>query len=191
MARYEAGLRTRERILAAVRDELGETGLDGLTLKAVTDRAEVGPGSFYNLFDSKEAAVLEVVGEAITAVDPDPSGSGRDRLGDLVDAFVRFVVEQRTLATIYLQVAVAGALSDEDVNERVRRSHRRRVERFAEAVRHEVGGIGAAAAARAAETIVASLTGYAIIRLVDPDFDLAGHARRLAANPVGLVAATR
>ena len=68
MARYQAGIRTEARILDATRQLLGEVGLDGTTLKAICERAEVRVGSFYNLFDSKESVVLRVVGEAIAVV---------------------------------------------------------------------------------------------------------------------------
>lgn len=184
MARYRVGLETRERILAATRELLGEVGLEGLTLRAITDRAEVGPGSFYNLFDSKESVIFEVVREAITAVDPDPTGSGREQLTDLVDAYVRFVVEQRTIATIYFQIAVAGGLTDEQIADRVRHSHRSRVERFADAIGRETD-LDGAAATEAADVLLASLTGYAISYLLERDFDFHRHARRLAAGVTG------
>ncbi len=109
------GWRPVRRILDATREVLAEDGLNDLTLKAITDRAGVGAGSFYNLFDTKEAAILEVVREAIEAVDPDPAGLGKERVEDLTDAFVSFFVDPRTslAARIYLQLALAGALTDE------------------------------------------------------------------------------
>jgi AcrR family transcriptional regulator len=139
VAHYRVGLQTRARILTATRELLGEVGFDGVTLKAITDRAGVGAGSFYNLFDSKEQAVLEVVRDAITAVDPDPSGLGRETVEDLTDAFVAFFTssETATVARIYLQLAFAGGLTDEAMASRVRRSHRARVARFADAVARE------------------------------------------------------
>ena len=78
MARNQMGKETRVRILAAARALLGEIGLDGATLKAICERAGVRAGSFYNLFDSKYEAVLEVVREAIRGVDPHPAGEGVD-----------------------------------------------------------------------------------------------------------------
>src|SRR5690606_14045384 len=98
VARYRVGIQTRDRILRATRRLLSEVGIDGVTLKAITDQAGVGAGSFYNLFDSKEAAVFEVVREAIEAVDPDPEGEGTDTLADLVDAFVAFMTGSSPIA---------------------------------------------------------------------------------------------
>jgi AcrR family transcriptional regulator len=120
MARYRVGLETRARILAATRDVLGEVGLENVTLKAITDRAGVGAGSFYNLFDSKEEAVLEVLRDAIVAIDPDPAGLGRESLDDLIDAFVGFFTHPDTtaLARIHLQLGSAS-LSDPVVVDRL------------------------------------------------------------------------
>ncbi|MGA9597079.1 MAG: TetR family transcriptional regulator, partial [Acidimicrobiia bacterium] len=44
VARYQAGIRTERRIIEATRELLGEVGLEGTTLKAICDRAEVRSG---------------------------------------------------------------------------------------------------------------------------------------------------
>lgn len=179
MARYRVGLETRERILAATRRVVNEVGIEGVTLKAITDQASVGAGSFYNLFASKEDAVLEVVRQAVEAVDPDPEGEGTDTLEDLVDAFVTFFTGSRPIARIYLQLALARGLTDPRVADRVNRSHQARVERFADAwQRHEPGIDGAEAQIRA-ELLVAGLMGLGLNALVDTRFDMRAHAERL------------
>ena len=179
MARYRVGLETRERILAATRRLLSEVGIEGVTLKAISEQANVGAGSFYNLFDSKEAAVLEVVREAIEAVDPDPSGAGRDSLADLVDAFVTFITESSPIARIYLQLAAGRGLTDPAIAARVLRSHRWRVERFADAWRREERDLAPDEAERRAEVTLAALTGLGLTALLDPSFDMRRHAHDL------------
>lgn len=185
MARYRVGLETRARILAATRDVLGEHGLENTTLKAITDRAGVGAGSFYNQFESKEAAVLEVLREAIVAVDPDPAGLGRESLDDLVDAFIGFVTsdESAALARIHVQLT-SSALTDPLIAERMVRSHRRRVERFAAAIVRDQGDVDQDAAQRHAEILLAGLTGLALQWMWDPGFDYAGHAACLPRRPL-------
>jgi AcrR family transcriptional regulator len=178
MARYRVGLETRERILAATRRLLSEEGIEGVTLKAITAQAKVGAGSFYNLFDSKEAAVFEVVREAIDAVDPDPAGAGTDTLADLVDAFVAFMTGSSPIARIYLQLAGRG-LTDAAIAKRVLRSHRRRVERFADAWQREEPTLTPEEAELLAETMLAALTGLGMTALMDPSFDMRSHASRL------------
>jgi AcrR family transcriptional regulator len=180
VGRYRVGLQTRERILAATRELLGEDGFEAVTLKAITERAGVGAGSFYNLFDSKEQAVVEVARSAIGAVDPDPAGLGRETVEDLVRAFVRFFVdpESSSVARIYLQLAVGGGLTDERMARHVRRSHLARVERFSAAV-GRAGTHGGKAARETAERLLAALLGFAVTWLVDPAFDFEGQAREL------------
>jgi AcrR family transcriptional regulator len=179
VARYRVGLETRERILAATRRVVNEVGIEGVTLKAITDQATVGAGSFYNLFGSKEDAVLEVVRQAIEAVDPDPEGAGTDTLPDLVDAFVTFFTDSRPIARIYLQLALGRGLTDRRVADRVTRSHRARVERFADAWQRHDPGIDVAEAEVRAELLVGSLMGLGLNALVDPTFDMRAHAIRL------------
>jgi AcrR family transcriptional regulator len=180
VARYRVGLETRTRILAATRDLLAQGGLEGVTLKRITAEAGVGVGSFYNLFDSKEAAVFEVVREALDAVDPHPDADADDRLVDLVDAFVAFITGAPTVARIYLQLAGLG-LTDPAIAARVLRSHRRRLERFAAAHRREDPQLGAEEATQQAQTVLAALTGFGLTSLIDPTFDMAAHARLLLA----------
>lgn len=168
MVRYRPGLETRRRILAATREVLGEHGLDGTTLKAICDRAEVGAGSFYNLFDSKEEAILQVVREAIRAVDPAPGGGGGESLDDLVDAFITFVTADPELARIYFQIAVGGGLTDGALRTRVLRHHERRVERFAGAVLRSGQCEDTSEARARAHRVLAALTGLALYWLLDP-----------------------
>jgi AcrR family transcriptional regulator len=178
VARYRVGLETRERILEATRTLLAQDGIDGVTLKRITSVADVGVGSFYNLFDSKEAVVFEVVRQALDAVDPHPGGADGDTLQELVDAFVEFMTGSSTIARIYLQLAGLG-LTDPAVASRVLRSHRKRVQRFAAACRREDPSLTADEAREQAETIMAALTGLGLTALIDPGFDMRAHASRL------------
>lgn len=182
MARYAAGRRTERRILAAVGDLLAERGLDGVTVKAICDRAGIGAGSFYNLFSSKEEAVLRVVADAIAEVDPHPEGSAPDRLDELVDAYIAFLRRRSRLARIYVQVAVHGGLSDVEVGRRFLRHHGRRVERFAAALRHEDPALDEEAALVEAEVLLGALDGLALRWALDPSFDFARHAHQAAAR---------
>lgn len=181
MARYLAGLRTEARIIEATRELLSEAGLDGTTLKMICERADVRVGSFYNLFDTKEEAVLRVVGQAIAAVDPDPAGLHTDSVADLVDAYVAFVTGSPDLAKIYLQIAVRGALADEALRKRVAGHHERRLDRFADALRRDPDRAAGDEEA-AAEVLLATLNGLAFRWALEPSFDFPGHARKALAD---------
>ena len=177
--RYKAGLETRARILMATRELLGENGLDATTVSAICAKAGIGAGSFYNLFETKEQAILTVARDAINAVDPDPAGAGSDGIADLVDAYVRFVEDQPQLARVYVVIAVGGGLTDPQIRGRILRHHQERVARFTEAVGRGDPTMDAEEAAIAAEALLAALNGYAFHSMLDTDFDFGAHARRL------------
>jgi len=183
MARYKAGIRTEGRILEATRELLGEAGLEGTTLKAICDRAGARVGSFYNLFDSKESVVLRVVAEAIAAVDPDPAHLGSETLADLVEAYIRFVTKESTVARIYVQIAVSGALSNGDLAHRILRHHEQRVDRFQAALRRDEPGLAPGEASGRVEILLATLNGLAFRAALDADFDFETHARAAGGRP--------
>ena len=180
MARYQAGIETEARIVDATRSLLAQGGLEATTLKAICERAEVRAGSFYNLFDSKEAVVMQVVREAIDAVDPDPQGSGTDTLDDLVDAYIRFFEEQPQLARVYVMAALQGENSGNGTRRRFLRHHQRRVERFAAAMARADHTLGEGESEIHAEILLGALDGLAFRWSLDTDFAFAEFARRSA-----------
>lgn len=178
--RNRAGLETRQRLLAATRDLLSEVGFEGTTVKAICDRADVLPGSFYNQFESKDDAVLEVMVESINAVDPDPTHAGTDTLSDLIRAYARFMVDGQPLSRVYLQLATSVALTDEPVRAQLLRHHQRRIERFIAAVLRDDPAADADDVRFRVETLLATLNGLGYNWMMDPNFDVAGHINRLA-----------
>jgi AcrR family transcriptional regulator len=177
MARYQAGIRTEARILDATSKLLGEVGLDGTTLKAICERAGVRVGSFYNLFDSKESVVLRVVGEAIAAVDPDPAHLGSETVNDLVEAYIAFVTKESTVARIYVQIAVTGALNNGELHHRIQRHHEQRLERFRDAMMRQDASLAIGEATERAEVLLATLSGLAFRAALDESFDFTTHVR--------------
>lgn len=181
MARYQAGIRTEGRIIEATRELLGEVGLEGTTLKAICDRAEVRAGSFYNLFESKEDAVLRVVKDAIRAVDPHPAKDVPDSLHELVEAFISFILGQPDVARVYLKIAISGATNGALAGS-VKRHHERRVTRFAAAIARENPALSAELARAKAEVLLATLSGLAFMWMLEPGMDFAGRARLAVAS---------
>src|SRR5688572_29569523 len=57
--------RSRRDLLAAARALLEEQGVAALTAKAVTDRADVGYGTFYHHFESTEALLTACIEESM------------------------------------------------------------------------------------------------------------------------------
>jgi AcrR family transcriptional regulator len=177
--RNRAGQETAARIVDAARMILAQDGPEAATVKAICDAAHIRPGSFYNLFDSKETVILEVVKEAIVAVDPDPERTGRDHVTDLVEAFVRFVEDRHDLARVYITVGLSGGITDAGIRSRMIRHHSERVARFTAALRRDRPDLTEPEAQRTVEALLAALNGYTLQRMLDPDFDFAGHAKGL------------
>lgn len=185
--RYKAGIETRDRILGATRVLIAEAGLEGTTIKAICERAGVLPGSFYNLFDSKEQAIITVVREAIEAIDPDPDHVGsEDTLSDLVEAYIRFVHEEGDLASAYIAIAVSGGRSNDAIRGRFLRHHEMRVDRFAAAIARGRPELGDAETKRRAETLVSALNGITLHGVLDAEFDFVTHARALLGDALTL-----
>ncbi len=171
MARYQVGVQTEAKIVEATRSLLAEGGMEAATLKAICDRAEVRSGSYYNLFDSKEEAIIRVVRESIRAVDPDPQHEGTDTVDDLVDAYIRFFVEEPKMARVYVMAAVTGDSPGNGARKRFLRHHQRRVERFGEAMQRGDTSLTPEESATSAELLLASLDGLAFRWALDRDFD--------------------
>lgn len=182
MARYQVGVQTEAKIVEATRSLLAKGGMEAATLKAICDRAEVRSGSFYNLFDSKEEAIIRVVSESIRAVDPDPQHKGTDTVDDLVDAYIRFFVEEPMMAKVYVMAAVTGDSPGNGARKRFLRHHERRVERFGEAMQRGDTSLTPEESTTLAELLLASLDGLAFRWALDRDFDFPKYALLAAEN---------
>lgn len=176
MARYQTGIRTEAAIVDATRALLAEVGIEGTTVKAICERADISAGSFYNLFSSKEQVLIQVAREAIQAVGPDPARARTETLDELVDAYIAFVVDESSLARVYLHVA-AATNTDSSVSRRYLRHHEQRVARFAGAMRRGDPHLTAEDAAVQAQVLLGALDGLAFRWLLDESFEFAKHAR--------------
>jgi AcrR family transcriptional regulator len=58
---------TRAKLIEAARVTFARQGVDATRINEITDEADLGFGSFYNYFDSKDAIVAAVVEEVVTA----------------------------------------------------------------------------------------------------------------------------
>lgn len=58
----------RERLIAAASGLIAEKGVEGVRLREITDRADVGFGSFYHHFESKDELVAAVVKATVASL---------------------------------------------------------------------------------------------------------------------------
>jgi AcrR family transcriptional regulator len=105
--RTTAGVRTRERLLAAARELIEEGGYAAASVSAMTERAGVAAGTLYRHFASKEELFVELfrqvcageeraMGLAAAAM-PD-SASAAERLQEVLTTFARRALRNRRLA---------------------------------------------------------------------------------------------
>jgi len=95
-----SGTGTRDQILTAARDLLGEGGAAACSMRAVAGRAGLTPGAIYRHFADKDALIDEVVASTfsrferflIDAIVSLPVGSFA-RLAALGDAYIQFAQE--------------------------------------------------------------------------------------------------
>src|SRR4030042_1504694 len=85
---------TRAKLIRAAHQLMAEKGIGATTIQEITDTADVGFGSFYNHFESKQATVQAIIDETIESY-----GDALDHIADAVEdpaevvaASVRYVV---------------------------------------------------------------------------------------------------
>lgn len=93
--------RTRRRLLQASLSVFSERGVDIATIEEITERADLGKGTFYRYFENKEAVMLDLVVDAVARLIDGfrgadaPPASLDESLRKIVDAHVHFFLENR------------------------------------------------------------------------------------------------
>src|SRR5262249_61487688 len=72
--------RTRGRLVEAARHVISRKGVEATTIVDITEEADLGFGTFYNYFDSKDAILAAATAEATEEL-----GAALDRLHERLD----------------------------------------------------------------------------------------------------------
>lgn len=109
-------LEARQRLLAAARQVLAEHGEANLRISDITDMADIGFGTFYSHFESKEAIVEAVLTEVLAGV-ASAIGTRALKFEDPAETasfayrrFVRFAREEPELAAVLTKLHGADTL---------------------------------------------------------------------------------
>jgi AcrR family transcriptional regulator len=100
---------TRRKLIDAARTVFAERGLDSTRIDEITERADVGKGTFYYHFGSKEKLVREVIGSVVEgltqAVAQRCAGAGdlRELLDSLRSAQIEFFANRWQDFVLYFQ----------------------------------------------------------------------------------------
>ena len=126
--------RTRRALLDAAREILVEHGIGDVSIQEITERADVGFGSFYNHFSSKtelfEAAITEALDvhgallDAVTAGIEDPA----ELVAVAVRATAGLADTHRTAAQIMTRIGLEYLMADHGLAPRALRDIRRGIE---------------------------------------------------------------
>lgn len=98
LPRERRHLRTREAILDAARQIIGESGADGVSIRAIAERIDYSPASLYEYFGSKEEILTAVCWQGherltaqMTAINPNQPAN--DYLVAIGKAYIAFAIE--------------------------------------------------------------------------------------------------
>lgn len=95
---------TYEKLFATAMQLFRTYGFDATSIEHITQKADVGKGTFYNYFESKEAVVLEFTRQAHRElIDRRRSHQGyssRERLEEFLKEWADFMVADRELAWV-------------------------------------------------------------------------------------------
>jgi AcrR family transcriptional regulator len=153
--------RNRERILAAARRLLGRRSIDAICMDEVAHAAGVGKGTLYRRFADRSALCLALLDDSerslqelvLRGFDRPPGTPAVERLVDLLDALVGFVMENAAL------LAEAEAFDRGDLSRFDHAVHvwrRRELMRLIRAA-HRAGDLPAIDAEFAADLVLAGL----------------------------------
>ncbi len=106
----------RRRLIDAAMDVIAERGVEGLRIREITDAADVGFGSFYSHFATKEELAEAVVVEYLGALTTDimERAAGRDDPAEVAVVahrlFIRLAIENPRLAWLIVRLDRGDAL---------------------------------------------------------------------------------
>jgi AcrR family transcriptional regulator len=93
-------LRTRKRLIAAAESVMARRGVEGATIQEITEEAELGTGTFYNHFDSKEDLARAVF------------ATRADELANLFDFISRTVADPARVICYIERVYIERSIRD-------------------------------------------------------------------------------
>jgi len=101
--------RTRERLLHAALARFSEKGVDNSTIEDITEAADLGKGTFYRHFESKEEVLVALIADAVERIIESLRSSQPERrslkevLEHLIDVHFTFMRDRRQEFTLLFQ----------------------------------------------------------------------------------------
>lgn len=114
--------RTHERLLEAALAVFGAKGVDAATIEDITERADLGKGTFYRHFEGKGEVVTEVTARAVVNMIDEirrtaaGAGSLTDVVAALLNAHTKFFRERREEFLMLFQGRLLVKLEREEIS---------------------------------------------------------------------------
>lgn len=91
---------TRRRILDAAREQMAQGGPESITILSIADRADIGQGTFYNYFPSRDEVIEAVIYDVV------------ETLGERLDELTRRMSDAAEIYSFSLRHLMQSAVSD-------------------------------------------------------------------------------
>lgn len=91
---------TRRRLLEAAKEQMAHGGAESITIALITERADIGQGTFYNYFQSRDEIIDAVIYDVV------------ETLGQRLDAMTRDMVDAAEIYSYSLRHLMHTAISD-------------------------------------------------------------------------------
>ena len=91
---------TRRKMLDAARDQMAQAGPESITISAITERADIGLGTFYNYFKSRDELIDAVIFDVV------------EMLGRRLDALTESIEDAAEVYSFSLRHLMHTAVSD-------------------------------------------------------------------------------
>ncbi len=104
---------TRQRLMKAALELMAARGMDGVAINEITEAADVGFGSFYNHFDSKEAIHAELMREVLNSFGEtmDHISNNLEDPAEILSTAVRYAVQRSADNPVWGRFLIQTALS--------------------------------------------------------------------------------
>ena len=91
---------TRRRLLSAAKEQMAHGGAESITISSITDRADLGQGTFYNYFASRDQIIDAVIYDIV------------ETLGRQLDALTKDLTDAAEIYSFSLRHLMHTAVSD-------------------------------------------------------------------------------
>src|SRR5215813_1509620 len=108
---------TKEKLYDAAMSLFAERGFDQVTIEMITERADVGKGTFFNYFDNKEGVIVHFFESQYERADEAIGHDGTPATWDQIVRIIHMLAERDNQSKLMVRTIMALCLTNEQVRE--------------------------------------------------------------------------